>query len=186
MIKVFVGSHTPFKAAEAACINSIIANTTSAVEIQFIRPDDLGIAPQGCTGFSLLRYMVPEIAEHRGFAIYLDVDMILLGDIAELFEYRQAGKWVVMENGDDEVAVIDCTAFTGFPSYKNLKGLRRSDLKPMCKQVPVIPSVWNVEDSITDDAKLLHFTDLKCQPWMAKPEYRHPCPDAVAVWECYS
>ena len=127
--------------------SSIVKNTKADVSITHLYPE----VEEGCTGFSKVRWTID-----RG--IYLDCDMIVLGDIAELWSYRRSGKFVCMQDGSTEVAVIDGVS-----------------------KLPLIPREWNVEDRIEKGMKLLHFTDLKCQPWF----YDHPNPEAVEIWKQY-
>lgn len=81
-----------------------------------------------------------------------------MADIAELWSYRQPGKTVCLEDGSTEVLVID--------GRQIVKGI------PLC---------WNVEDKVEPGMKLLHFTDLKTQPWF----YDHPNSEAVELWKNY-
>lgn len=184
-IRVFIGSSDKLRCAEPAIENSIRANTSAEVEITFMRPEDLGLEPTGCTGFTNLRYAVPELAGYAGFAIYLDVDMLVLGDIAELYSYAEAGRWVVLKDGSNEVAVISCGTHRHLPSLRNLHRFNKHQLKAMCRESQRIPLTWNCEDSVPQGAKLVHLTDLKCQPWLENPEYPHPCPEAVELYHAY-
>lgn len=126
---------------------SILANTNAHVKVTHCYPE----TESGCTGFSNVRWAI-----NRG--IYLDCDMIVLGDIAELWSYREPGKRVCLADGSTEVMVIDGT-----------------------QTVNKIPLCWNVEDTTQPNMKLLHFTDLKTQPWF----YSHPDANAVAIYEHY-
>jgi len=96
--------------------------------------------------------------------------MIVLGDIAELWEYRLPGNYVCMHDGSTEVAVIDCKH-----SARNKKEARFIPKK--C----IIPDVWNVEDKVIPGMKLLHFTDLSTQPWF----YNHPNKQALNIYKDY-
>lgn len=182
-IRVFIGSSKEFACCESIIERSIRENTQSDVEITFMRPETLGVPITGCTGFTNLRYAVPELAGYSGYAIYLDVDMIVLGDIAELYSYAEAGRWVVMKDGANEVAVISCGTHRHLPTLQSLHKYNKHELKAMCRESRRIPSEWNCEDAVTEGMKLLHFTDMKCQPWLENPQYPHPCPEAVAIYE---
>ena len=123
-------------------------NTAADVDIKHLYPT----IERGCTGFSRVRWDIK-----RG--IYLDCDMIVLGDIAELWDYRKRGKYCCIVDGSTEVGVIDGSVL-----------------------FPIIPRCWNVEDRIAPDMKLLHFTDLNTQPWF----YDHPCREAVEIYKQYA
>lgn len=156
MINVYVGSHARYAAHEPVLKYSIEKNTTKPVNVHFMRAADMGLPEEGCTGFSKLRFHIPKIA--TGYAIYLDVDMLVTGDIAKLYDYRWPGKWACLVDGSTEVMVIDTS-------------------RPSPAYVRNIPMEWNSEDRITDGMQLLHFTDLTCQPWFGE----HPDREAVAL-----
>lgn len=132
------------------------------------------------TPFSLFRYAIPYVQE-EGFAVYLDADMIMLGDIKQLYSYRTPGKWTIAANQDgDCVSIIDCKFFREmdtYPPFDQLKG-GVADKQQMRRlvgphQVPKIPDTWNRHDDFVDGQTMLtHYTAINMQPW-------HPWPDVV-------
>ena len=162
-IPIYIGSSDRFADVEWLPEYSIRRNTQADVEIHIVRPNWYGMAESGCTGFSKVRHAVPEIARNMGHlhCIYLDVDMLVLGDISELWDYRANGRWVCLLDGTTEVSVIDTRSHAA--------------------RYPRIPPAWNAEDQVFDGMKLLHFTDLSTQPWIAD----HPNRDAVEIYERY-
>ena len=176
---VFIGSSERFRPFEHYIVNSIRRNTQEPVEITFIRPPDYGIPEHGCTGFSNMRFVVPYIAGGSGFAIYLDVDMLVLGDLAELLSYKREGAWVGLQDRSNEVLVIDCSR--SIVEIDDLHLRKKVLLGILAKPIPLIPTTWNCEDKVREGMKLLHFTDLKCQPYF----HQHPCREAVSILEGY-
>lgn len=174
MIPVFIASSDRFSGCEWMAQFSIRENTQAEVKIHVIRPQDHGLPESGCTGFSHLRYWIPEIGRKMGYqyAIYLDVDMLVLGDISDLYGYRKPGRWVGLSDGATEVAVIDTAINLQKPSGKYRPSI------PMSRDIPLL---WNVEDKVADGMKLLHFTDLKAQPWF----FDHPNAEAVKIYKEY-
>lgn len=186
MIRVFIGTDSAIHGkAEKVITHSILKNTDANVRIEFIRPG----WKSGCTGFTNHRFLIPSLCNYQGFAIYFDVDMLVLGDIAELWEYRTAGKWCTTAIRDD-VSVIDCAAFQDITP-----GLCRTVRKDRIRQIikkrtlANIPHGWNTIDMLTLGTKLLHYSDLDRQPWHPIPGHPykpHPDADAVALfWEYY-
>ncbi len=163
-IPVYIGISKRFKAIEGMTERSILENTNADVEITHLYP----AVESGCTGFSDVRYQI-----RRG--IYLDVDMVVLGDIADLWAYRVRGKFVCMEDGSTEVAVIDC-------EHDCQNKYQQDRLPKECS----IPPEWNCEDhkitGIPEGAKLIHYTDLKNQPWT---HGSHPDAALDALWRQY-
>lgn len=158
-IPVFIGISQQFKCIEGLTKRSILINTNSPVTIEYIYPE----TESGCTGFTNVRYQIE-------YGIYLDCDMIVLGDIAELWSYRQKGKFTTLIDGSSEVAVIDCIHKCTNKYHEHLLPKRQC-----------IPLKWNIEDTRSPGMKLLHFTNLKTQPWF----YNHPDKKAVAIYEQY-
>jgi hypothetical protein len=161
-IPIYIGISERFKFLEGMTERSIRAHTTSEVEIIHLYPEQ----ESGCTGFSDVRYTI-----ERG--IYFDVDMIVFGDVAELWAMRKPGRFVCMQDGSTEVAVIDCKHLCHNKSQQSM-------LPKSCD----IPPEWNVEDfqyyhrPMPDNMKLLHFTALDTQPWF----YEHPNPEMVEIY----
>ena len=164
-IPVYIGISHRFDNIKGMTGRSIRENTTTPVDIIHLYPE----AESGCTGFSNVRYQIQ-------CGIYLDVDMIVLGDIAELWAYRKYDKFVCMEDGSTEVAVIDCR--------HTCKNKNQQHLLPKACDIPM---EWNVEDhktpgAIPEGAKLVHYTDLARQPWVYGA---HPNPALDALWRQY-
>lgn len=179
-IPVFIASSERFQEVEWLTEFSIRENTTSDVDIRIVRPDWYGMQESGCTGFTNVRWAIPQLCRELGyeFGIYLDVDMLVLGDIAELWAYRQSGKRVVLEDGSDEVSI--CCATLQYPE-KTFIHTRHKGTFPRGYDVPSIPLTWNSEDAICDGAKLVHYTSLKHQPWF----YDHFNKEAVDLYASY-
>lgn len=162
MIDVYVGSAPKYAEVEPIMAQCIADQASEPVSIQFMRAGENDLRPSGCTGFTMYRYAVPRLADRKGFAIYLDVDMFVLGDIAELWEYRYKGAWSCLKDGSTEVMVIDC-ATGSTPHPKNVHQYQKGQIPVNLR--PCIPLNWNHEDELHADTKLLHFTDLSRQPF---------------------
>jgi len=180
VIPVFIASSDRFADVEWMTKFSIEQNTNADVKIYIVRPQWFGMQESGCTGFTNVRYAVPQLCRLLGheFGIYLNCDMLVIGDIAELYLHRRYGKWVCLEDGSNEVSVI-CSSIN-FPD-KSVLHTRHKGTLPRGYLYPEIPLEWNCEDEIKPFMKLLHFTDLKSQPWF----YDHPNAEAVALYESY-
>ena len=182
-IPVYVASSERFAVCEAAIVNSIKQNTNANVDVKIIRPEAIGMVETGCTGFTNVRFAVPELLRNDGYeyGVYLDVDMIVLADIEELYQYHWPNKYVCLFDGSTEVGVIH--SGVQMPQISALQHMNKATLDAMLPKAPRIPKEWNVEDGYHENAKLIHFTDLKRQPWFYDG---HPCPEAVEIWRTYA
>jgi len=171
MIPIYIGISHRFDCIKGMTERSILKHTSVPVKITYLYPE----VEAGCTGFTNVRYTIR-------YGIYLDPDMIVLGDIAELWAYRRPGKFVCMQDGRTEVSVIDCE-----------HGVRKKQEEARLPKVPIIPLEWNVRDAqrvdgqvrwidrMPDNAKLLHFTWLDNQPWF----HDHPVGELQEIYEQY-
>jgi len=186
MIRVFVGTDSDIHGkAEKALAHSIRKNSsTPDVQVNFMRPG----WKSGCTGFTNHRFLIPWICGFEGYAIYLDVDMLVLGDIAELWSYKTPGTWCTTPMRDD-VSVIDCSRFDWLVPERiqsQKKDQIRSALRSFMQ--PSIPGQWNVIDKVFPDTKLIHYSDLDRQPWHPIPGHpykQHPDGEAVELFWTY-
>ena len=173
-IRVFIGheGNPLWDRPEAVLKHSILANTKSKVE--FHRCGD----GKGRTGFSTGRYNLPSLCDYEGYAIHLDVDMMVFGDIKELWDYRQPGKWVALPMRN-EVSVIDCSAFRDILPPGLTKNEYRARMNgPPSRYTRSLPWAWGQLDRDgpkglefpaewvpPKDTKLLHLSCIGLQPW---------------------
>lgn len=194
MINVFIGSAPEFDEPADVLIASLMKHhDPENLNIRVMRAGTgiwEGWANHGPTGFTLFRFAIPEMMGFSGFAIYLDCDMLVLDDIEDLEMCGQSGKWVKSRVGGDNgdcVSVIDCSAVRGltWPSIEMMRngGWRKWDVRRLLQPIMVdgVPDAWQVCDSWNPDAKLIHFTDLKTQPWFGH-NAPHPSQQAVQLW----
>lgn len=147
----------------------------------------------GPTGFTLFRFVIPHMMNFDGLAIYLDCDMLVLGDIEDLATYYSPGYWSQHPDPQgDCVSVIDCAAvrkLQNWPTIDELKSgkLRKWDLR--ARLAPIIrrniPGAWNSMDRWAEGVKLIHYTSIDHQPWHPDPNHKykpHPDETAEALW----
>lgn len=111
MIKIFIGWDARETIAYDVCVQSILARTRSNPEIiplkhrdlrksgKFNRPwliesdtgnyRDLVDNRPFSTEFSHTRFLVPDLCGHKGWALFMDCDMIFQSDIKKLWELRE-------------------------------------------------------------------------------------------------
>ncbi len=93
--RVFIGYDHRERVAINVLADSIQAHSSVPVLIGQVRLDQLrGVYsrardPRQSTDFSFSRFLVPWLADYRGWALFVDADMVCLGDIAELWAQRE-------------------------------------------------------------------------------------------------
>jgi len=102
MNKVFVGYDPREDIAYQVCKHSIEQHSSN-VNVQPLRQSELRSAgwynrpvdKLASTEFTFTRFLVPELANFKGWAVFMDCDMILTTDIQELFDQAD-DKYAVM------------------------------------------------------------------------------------------
>lgn len=164
---------------------------TPMLNVRHRMPKDPANKPR--TTFSFCRFMIPKLCGYQGRALYLDADMLVFGDIAELMDMPFGGKsalctapapteqWEGHNStylGKRSVAVmlLDCERLkwdvdeivddldAGRYTYQQL--LSDVCVVPPDKIADTIPPEWNdLERYDPAHTKLTHFTVVPTQPW---------------------
>ncbi len=104
IIPVFVGYDPREAIAYHTCVNSIIRNSSRPVAIIPVAlnlfKDYSETHTDGSNHFIYTRFLVPHLMQHIGWAIFIDGDMIVRGDIAELWNLRDAYSDVMVVKHD--------------------------------------------------------------------------------------
>jgi hypothetical protein len=208
-IKIFIGSVEASLLERKVLIYSLHRNSSRNLDIYILNgthntierdgflpesaPMSIKVKYQNVTEFSNYRFLIPEVCDQKGRAIYLDSDMIALGDIGELFDAEMHDQNFLAKPasyGDTEqaqwglsVMLMDCskTHFyldqyydeidAGLYGYSDLHQMLPKFLSYHPFSIGSIDPRWNEFDFQLKDTKLIHYTNLYAQPW----KYRaHP------------
>jgi hypothetical protein len=193
-VRVFVATQEPQMLSVRVLEYSIRKHASLTVEvvpmhragIDVPMPSDVKNRPR--TPFSFQRFLIPELAGHRGRAIYLDSDMQVFRDIRELWTlpFQGASLLAAREPGDTgrkpqfSVMLLDCEALP-WRIDEIVAALDRGELsyESLMYEMKVAPSIradidpsWNsLERYEAGVTGLLHYTDMGTQPWVYA---RHP------------
>lgn len=163
--------------------SSIPVTVTSMAELELPRPKSKNNQPR--TGFSFARFAIPALAHYEGRALYVDADMLVLRDIAELWSMKMNGHLVQIQGGDEErrgerpkqcsVMILDC-ARLNWKIDEIVAGLdgqyNYADLMYQLCILPEgaigydIPFAWNSLEYYDNTTGLIHYTDMLRQPWV--------------------
>jgi len=103
-IPVFVGYDPREAIAYHTCVNSIIRNSSRPVAIVPVAlnlfKDYSETHTDGSNHFIYTRFLVPYLMDYQGWAIFIDGDMIVRGDIAELWDLKDYTKDVLVVKHD--------------------------------------------------------------------------------------
>lgn len=208
-INIVIGTEPRTEIARKVLEFSILKHTKSNINFHNLMGEDYvdrGDLNQG-TGFSLLRFKIPEDFNYQDRAIYLDADMLLLSDINELWNIK-TNNAVGCKFGNQKANLAETSMMlidnqlckdkiktqaeikkilTHDNDLKKYRALMR--LEYLSPQPFHINKWWNVMDKscvfcTSDDffskkAKLLHYSNVRIQPWF-NPEHF-----AASIWEKY-
>lgn len=149
--------------------SSIIRRTTEPVSISPLILKTLPLSRQGLTPFTFSRFLVPYLCNYEGWALFLDIDILLMDDISKLFKLKDE-KYAVMVSKNDHkfewasVILFNC----GHPANKMLTPEYIETAKALhaiqwCPDDAIgdLPRYWNHlvgYDAPRTDASLVHYT----------------------------
>ena len=202
-IKVFIGSGEASLIERKVAIYSlrkhtqgqldiyVFNGTHNAIELNdrepYLAPLSLRLKYQNVTEFSLYRFLIPQICNYQGKAIWIDSDTVCLADIAELFDtplndYDFLAKAQAYNRSANNlwglsVMLIDCekarfdleTYYDEIErklyTYQDFSCMSPAFLNYHPFKVGQLDPNWNVFDYCDANTKLLHYTNLNTQPW---------------------
>lgn len=184
-IKLFVGVAPNGEDAESQMVLEYTARKHSSMPIQIIwmqhGQDPMNFwygwrSETWSTPFSGFRWGIPAACGFKGQAIYMDSDMIILGDLAELWNNPWNDTAIIQMKGDWRTCVAKwhCErAGAALPPIEQIKSIPNAhqQLFSGLQQNPHLQQSfdrqWNNfdgENDPLDQIKILHYTDMSTQP----------------------
>lgn len=171
MLKVFIGYDPRQPLAYNVLQHSIVKNSSKPVSITPLILSQLPIKRQGLTQFTYSRFLVPYLCDFKGTALFLDADMVVTGDISELFDSVDLNAVSVMQAQPKfewaSAMLFNCGACLRLrPEFIDDPKNAMFDFE-WAPSVGDFPSEWNhcVGYQDTKEAKLYHYTmGLPCWP----------------------
>jgi lipopolysaccharide biosynthesis glycosyltransferase len=193
VIPIFIGYDSKVKIAYHVLAESILRNSSTPVTISPIYLNNLkNIYTRkqdslASTEFSFSRFLVPYLMNYKGWAIFMDSDMVMLSDITELWNLRNEkyalqvckhdytpnsknkflgnNQTIYAKKNWSSLMLMDCSKCkTLTPEYVNTKsGLELHQFKWLDENlIGSIPLEWNWlvgEYSYKKDVHNIHFTE---------------------------
>ena len=190
MLNVFIGVDPRQPVAYHVLCSSIQRRSSKPVAFIPLLIDQLPITRKGLTDFTFARYLVPWLCGYHGKAVFLDSDMLVLGDIAELFDDKYDSAVSVVPFGGSlqferpSVMVFNCDMCGDLtPSYIDNHQSSPQSFE-WALSIGRLPLEWNYlvgYSAPMADVKLIHYTQgvpgyLECRmceyadDWFAEKE----------------
>ena len=187
MLRIFIG----WDSREAECADvlaySLRKHSSIPLEIRYLKLDELDFRrehdPLQSTEFTYTRFLVPLLCDYEGIAVFMDCDMVCLGDIRELAELDMSNcalRVVKHDHHPTEKTKMDGKPQTSYPckNWSSLMLMNCAQLRRWTKrivesesgaylhrfqgiadeQIGDIPNTWNRLDSMDNQTKLIHYT----------------------------
>jgi Glycosyl transferase family 8 len=199
MHRIFIGYDPTQQIAYDVLCYSLEKHAKEPIEINAIDADKLPefnrpVDPLASTPFTYTRFLVPWLCGYQGTALFMDSDMLALGDISELFHLPMDGLALRVRKHDyrpDETVKMGGKVQTQYPrkNWSSLMLMNCAELEVWTKEAvetqsgawlhrfePIpdekigdISEEWNVLDEMTGPTKLLHYTSGG--PWLPGCEH---------------
>lgn len=147
--------------------SSIYTRSSVPVAITPLVLDQLPLKRQGLTPFTYSRFLVPYLCNYEGWALFLDLDMIVRDDISKLFALAD-DKYAVMVSKNPlkfewaSVMLFNCAKCTILTPEYIEQAARLHDCSWVSDElIGDLPREWNHlcgYDQPREDAKLIHYT----------------------------
>jgi lipopolysaccharide biosynthesis glycosyltransferase len=171
--QVFIGYDPRQPVAYTVVAHSVASRLSTPVPITRLQLNQLPITRRGLTEFTYSRFLVPFLSDYDGYSLFLDADMLVLGDVTELLQHvdPQAAVSVVMHK----------EAFER-PSLMLFNNKRNRNLTPefvdnptnslfdmaWASKIGALPKDWNHVvgyNAPNPNAKVIHYTKgVPCWP----------------------
>ena len=165
MTRVFVGYDERQPVAYNVLQHSLHRYAKGRVQVEPLMLDKLPIERRGLTQFTYSRFLVPYLCNYEGAAIFMDADVVVNGDIAELLAQADGKSTVqvMKEQHKFEWASVmlfncaNCKILT--PEY--IDDTTNKLLELNFGQIGSFSPEWNhcVNRTQATEAKLYHFTE---------------------------
>jgi len=192
--RVFIGYDPSQDISFEVLRYSLQKHTTQELDIRAIDAEkipDWGrpIDPLASTPFTYTRFLVPWLCDYEGIALFMDGDMLALGDVSELFELSMDGLALRVRQHDynpEATVKMGGKVQTQYPrkNWSSLMLMNCEKLGAWTKEavetqtgawlhrfeavpdeeIGDISEEWNVLDHMTGPTKLLHYTSGG--PWL--------------------
>ena len=166
-LRVFIGVD-PRQPLSLTVLNSSIAMRSSKpVAITPLVLHQLPIERKGLTEFTFSRFLAPWLCDYKGWSLFLDADMLLVDDIAKLFDFADDEHSIFVRKGKLKFEWASVMLFNNekckmlTPEYiETAKNLHAIGFLPD-EEIGELPQRWNHlvgYDKPTNDVSLIHYT----------------------------
>lgn len=165
-LQIFIGIDPRQPVSVSVLINSIYRHASIPVSITPIVLSQVPLERRGLTEFTYSRFLTPYLSNYEGWSLFLDADILVKGDIAELFALANDKYTVMVSKNEHKFEWASVMLFNNAkcgiltPEYiENAKGLHSIEWAND-DEIGDLPREWNhlVGYDEPKEAKLIHYT----------------------------
>jgi hypothetical protein len=172
VIRVFAGYDSRQPLAFNCLQHSIHRHTKRRVVVEPLMLERLPMMRRGLTEFTYSRFLVPWLCDYEGYAIFMDSDVVVTGDVGELLGVTQAGPDVYVMKDQPRFEWPSVMVFENYGCKVLTPEFVDDNENPLLDlhwgTVGTLPPEWNHcvgYAKPTRDAKLYHYTQgIPCWP----------------------
>jgi SAM-dependent methyltransferase len=189
-IRVFVGTEEAQEVPAAVLRHSLRSRASAPVEFHDLRGLATGMEGTFYTGFSFYRWAIPSLCGFAGDALYVDADVVVLGDVADLLAIPMEDHTHLCRPRPERdewftsVMRLDCARLSHWrfaewverakadpEFYRTTMWCARGG--PTREGVGPLPVEWNhLDEHVAGRSQAVHFTKVRDQPWK-RPGHPH-------------
>lgn len=167
MLKIYIGFDSRQPISYTVLQNSIFRHASVPVSITPLCLETMPCQRQGLTPFTFSRFLVPYLCDYQGWALFLDIDMLLCADVNELFKLKDDAYAVMVSKNPmrfewPSMMLYNCAKCTVLtPEY--VAEAAKLHLLDWVKEEEIgeLPREWNHlvgYDPLNPNPKLIHYT----------------------------
>lgn len=198
-LRVFIGYDPRQPLAYSVAAYSAVVNCSVPVSVTPLIQRQLPVKRKGLTEFTYTRYLPPYLCDYEGHALFMDGDVLVQGDLAEL-PWDHSAAVATVQHGQSaltgqklaferaSVMLFNCehaACYTLNPEYIEKEQPQTFEWANQFKAPAILPldPAWNHlvgYDSPRKDAKIVHFTmGIPCFSETGNDEY-------AEIWRGYA
>jgi lipopolysaccharide biosynthesis glycosyltransferase len=205
VLRIFIGWDSRYPEPADVLAYSLLQHSSIPLDIRYLKLHELNLQrrhdPLASTEFTYSRFLVPHLCQFEGKAIFMDNDMLCLGDVHELDELDMTGLALRVVKHDyqptnktkmygavqtcyprknwSSLMIMNCAKLTLWTKQvvETQSGAYLHRFQDIAdEQIGEIPETWNTLDWMDHTTNLIHYTNGG--PWFKDYE-NHPHAD---VW----
>lgn len=208
MLRIFIGWDSRFPEPAEVLRFSLLRHSSIPLDIRYLKLPQLDfnreVDPLASTEFTYTRFLVPHLCDYRGKALFLDNDMLCLGDVKQIDDLDMSSYALRVVKHDyqpaNTVKMYGCPQ-TSYPrkNWSSMMLMNCAKLTLWTKEtietqtgaylhrfqdiedrlIGDLPKTWNTLDWMDERTQLIHYTNGG--PWFEQYQ-NHPHAD---VWYRY-